>query len=109
AISWRAFSRTQRLERRAHLAGEQLRLLPGGEVTAFRQLVVVNELRIGPLSPSPRYRVDLVRIDADCDRDANALRRNEALLVLPIEARRGNGGVGQPVEGNIVEDVVPRQ
>ena len=37
----------QRSERRAHLLGEDLRLLPGGEVAALISLVVVGEVGVG--------------------------------------------------------------
>jgi hypothetical protein len=39
-VGWSA----QRLERGAHLGGEQVRLLPGGEVAAFAELVAVDEV-----------------------------------------------------------------
>ena len=41
----------ERPEARADLFGQELRLFPGGEVPALFQLVVVDELGIGPLRP----------------------------------------------------------
>src|SRR5271169_2530164 len=106
--------RTQRPERRSHLLNEELRLLPGGEVSALGKLVVVDQLRVRPLCPTPRGLVDLVGEGADGDRDFDAPHVEEACSVrdlrgVPVEARRGDRGVCQPIERDIVEDVVPRQ
>jgi hypothetical protein len=46
-------------EARAELLGEQLRLLSCGEVTAPVELVVVDQLGIGPLGPTPRGLIGL--------------------------------------------------
>jgi Pyridine nucleotide-disulphide oxidoreductase, dimerisation domain len=82
----------QRLERCAHLSGEQLRLFPGGEVTAFGEPVVMDQLRVGPLGPAPRRRVELVGEDAHGDRDLDAPGVEEAsrwmVRVVPVKARR---------------------
>src|SRR5882672_9747404 len=51
---------TQRPERRPHLRAEELRLFPGREVTAFVELVVVDELGKRPLRPTARGLVELV-------------------------------------------------
>src|SRR5206468_90591 len=51
-------------ERRLDLGHEELRLLPGREVAAFVELVVVDEVGIRPLRPAPRRRVELVGKDA---------------------------------------------
>src|SRR4030088_625885 len=51
---------SQRFERCAHLGTEDRRLFPGGEMTAFVELVVVDELGIRPLRPTARGRIDLV-------------------------------------------------
>lgn len=41
---------------------------------------------------------------------AQRLERAEVReLVLPVAARRGDPGISQPVEGDVVEHVVPRQ
>src|SRR5262249_16814175 len=81
------FLRTQRSETRANLFAEELRLLPRSEVPAFRQPVVVNELRIRLFRPAPRRIVELVGKRADSRRDLDALRREEARLVLPVQPR----------------------
>ena len=74
---------TQRPERRPHLLGEHLRLFPGREVAALRQPVVVDQLGIGALRPAARSGVDLVREDADPDRQVDTLRREERRACSP--------------------------
>ena len=99
----------KRFERRAHLFGEKLRLLPGREVTAFVELVVVDELGIRAFRPTPRSLIELVGEGAHGDGDLDAHRREEGKLVFPIETGRGNRRVGQPGERDVVENVVSRQ
>src|SRR5829696_7711656 len=53
---WTTFELLQRREARAHLPHEELRLLPGGEVCAFVELVVVDQLGIRLLRPTPGRR-----------------------------------------------------
>jgi hypothetical protein len=84
-------------------------LFPGREVPAFVEPIVVDELGIGPLRPTPRHRIDLVWKDTHCNRDSNVLRGNKTQLVLPIQARRRDRRVGQPIVGDVVEHIVSRQ
>ena len=69
----------QRSEARAHFLGEELRLLPGGEVSALGKRVVVDQFGIRPLRPTLRGWVELVRKDAHGDRDADAPDTEERL------------------------------
>src|SRR6184192_3118292 len=69
---------------------------------------------IRALGPTLRGLIDLVRIRHHGYRDLNASGVEEAplaaqLLCAPIETRRGDCRVGQPIEGDVVEDVVARQ
>jgi hypothetical protein len=48
-----------------------LRLFPGREVAAFVELVVMDEFGIGPLCPTARNFLDLVRKKAHCYRDGD--------------------------------------
>src|SRR5215510_8341482 len=71
----------------------------------------MDELGIGPLRPTARNGIDLVRKDAHGYRDGHALDVEKAELVcsgndLPIETSRRNPRVRQPVVGDVVEDVV---
>src|SRR4029450_12820690 len=85
----------QRLERGAHLGAERRRLLPGGEVTAFIELVVVDELWICLFRPASRSLIELVRIRAHGDRKGDALRGGERELALPIQASQRETGLRQ--------------
>jgi hypothetical protein len=61
----------QRAECSPHLDGEELRLLPGGEVAAPVDLVEVREVRVDRLDPAARGSPDLAgeRREADRNRD----------------------------------------
>src|SRR3954466_7744778 len=69
----------------ADLGDEQLRLLPGREVPALVELVVVDEVGIRLLCPTARRLIELVREDAHGYRDGHTLRVEETELVFPIE------------------------
>src|SRR5204863_2982811 len=97
---------TQRSEPLADLVDEQLGLLPGSKMPALVELVVVDEIGIGLLRPTPRHLIELVRKDAHGYGDGDALWVAEAELVFPIEASRRDPRVRQPVVGDVVEDVV---
>src|SRR5437763_6389828 len=94
---------TERPEGVAQLAGEQLRLLPGREVAAPIDLVVVDELRIRPLRPAARRGIQLVREDRDADWDLDALDVEEGEVALPVQASRRDAAVGEPVVGRVLE------
>ena len=66
----------------------------------------MDELGIRPLCPTPRGLIELVRKDAHGNRDGDVLDVEEGELVFPIETRRRNRRVRQPVERDVVEDVV---
>ena len=100
---------TQRPEGVAQLLREGLRLLPGGEVSALLDPVVVNELRICLLRPALRSRIELVGEDGHADRDLDALDVEEGQMALPVEAGRGDRRIRQPIVGDVVEDVVSRE
>ena len=53
--------------------------------------------------------VELVGKDAYRERDGDVLGVEEVRLVLPIETRGGNPCVRQPVERDVVEEVVSRE
>src|SRR5262245_37275447 len=78
----------QRAESCADLFGERLRLLPGREVPALRQPVVVNQVGIGFLGPAPRRRIELVGKDTDASRERDALGGKEGQLAFPVQTRR---------------------
>src|ERR1700722_1239441 len=94
------------MKRCPELGAKNLRLLPSRKVSAFVELVIVDELWIGSLSPTPRGLIKLVRKGAHGHRDDNLLRGEKVQLVFPIQTSRRNRRVGKPVERDVVEDVV---
>src|SRR3954447_7636444 len=59
--------------------------------------------------PAPRNPVELVAEGAHADRDRAALGGEEATPHRLIQASRGDPAVSQPVEGDVVEDVIARE
>src|SRR5262245_64451502 len=98
---------TQRTETCAKVIHNRPRLLPRGKVSAFRVPLIVDQLRVGLFDPTPRGRTYFIREHTHGRRDGNAFRCKESELVLPIETRRRNTSVRQPVERDVVENVVP--
>jgi hypothetical protein len=89
AIHRTTFELSQRLEPCAHHIHQELRLFPRREMPALVELVVIDEVGIGLLRPSPRRMVDLVRKDAQRNRDCDVLWAQVGLgEPLPIETRR---------------------
>src|SRR5688572_18313391 len=103
----------QRLEAGAKFVRENLRLLPGSKVTTLGKPVVVDQVGICLLCPTPRRLGEFIREGADGHRNLHALRAKEAELVaevvFPVETGRGNPGVRQPEQRDVVEDVVARE
>src|SRR5215203_5159874 len=97
---------SHRAERCPELLREQLGLLPGGEVAAFLHLVEVDEVRIRLLGPAAWRLILLARKDAHCHRDGDTLGVEEAASVFPVEPRRRDSRIRQPVERDVVEDLV---
>ena len=69
----------------------------------------MNQLRVRLFRPTARGGVNLVRKDAHGHGNGEVLGREKVELVFPIQARRRNGRVRQPVERDVVQDVVARQ
>ena len=99
----------QRLECGAEFCCKKFWLLPGREVSALVELVVIYEFGIRLLCPTPRCLIELVRKDAHGNRDGDALDGEKGELVLPVETSRRNRSVSQPVKRDIVEDIVSRK
>ena len=71
------------------------------------ELVEVDELRVGSLRPAAWCLISLAREDAHRSRDRDVLYAEKADLVLPVKASRRNAAVRQPVQRDVVQDVVP--
>ena len=81
-------------------------MFPDREVAAFINLVVINQLVIRALCPTPRVFIVFARKDGHRSRDGDVDGVVKADLIFPIETSGRNRGIGQPVERDIVEDVV---
>src|SRR5580693_3661983 len=99
----------QRSEARANFFRKELRLFPGRIVSAFVELVEIDELVIGPLCPAARGLIVLTRKDAHGGRDGDVSGVVKAEVQFPIEASRGNRRIRQPIERKVVEHIVSRQ
>lgn len=95
-----------------NLGREQLWRFPGRKVSAFLELVVIDEVVIRLLRPTPRGLIELVGEDAHGSRDGDVDGSEEARLSFvkrfQVETGRGNPRVRQPVECDVVEDFVSR-
>ena len=97
---------------RADFFGKQLRLFPGGEVAAPVGLVEVDEVGVDLLDPAARGPEDLAGEGGEADREGD-LRRSLAgrascgLPALPVRPGGRGPGARQPVQRDVVEDVVP--
>src|SRR5208282_3265920 len=101
----------QRSKRSANFLRIELWLFPGGKVSAFGEFVVVYELGIRFLGRASGSGVDLVGKGAHAERNGNdSLDVKKAFLRrlagVPIKTRRRDCSIGQPVEGDVVENVV---
>src|ERR1700733_13872009 len=110
----RRLTSAQRAERRPDLGREQFGLLPGGEVTALVDLVEVIEARVRLLGPGARGPEDLAGERGEADRKLDRRARLSGrmgcgLRVLPVRPGRRGPGAGQPVQRDVVEDVIPGQ
>ena len=73
-------------------------------MTAFVELVVMDQFGIRPLRPAPWSRIEFVREDAHGNRNRDAFdaeERDLVLEVLPIEACPGNERVRQPGQRDV--------
>src|SRR5438105_13382882 len=78
-------------------------------MAALRQAIVVDELGISLFSPTLRCRVNLVGKNAHGGWYLNALWCKEWELAFPIQSSRGDGRICQPVQGDVVENVLPSE
>src|SRR5262249_58032183 len=98
-------------ERLSQLRREQLRLFPGGEVTAPVDLVEVSQGRVGVLDPAARRLEDLTGEGGEADRERGRRRSltgraRGGLSAFPVGPGRRGAGSRQPVQRDVVEDVV---
>src|SRR5262249_3617833 len=77
-------------------------------MTALVRLVVVNELGVGSLGPTPRSLILLAGKAAHSCRDLHASDVEKTALVFPVETGRRNACVRQPIQRDVVENLVTR-
>src|SRR5258708_35302757 len=92
----------------AQFGNEQIGLLKRGEVTTFRNLVPIEQLRIGLLAPHLRRCEKIAFEDAHCNRKIEGRSREILSETLVIEPRRGCRAVGQPIERDVIQHVIER-
>src|ERR1700721_4896364 len=108
--SGRETQSAKRSKPRSDLRRKALRLLPGSEVSALGELIVVNQFRIRPLCPAPRGWIKVVRKDAHCDRNGDALGVEIPFAkIFPVKTGAGKRRIRQPRDRDVVEDVVARE
>src|SRR6266852_6383385 len=86
----------------AQFGNEQLGLLERCEVTTFRNLVPVKELRIRPIAPHLRRREKVALEDTHRHRQFEGHSGEILRETLVIESCRGCSSVGEPVQRNVV-------
>ena len=106
--------RAKRFEGCAHIGHEERRLFPGREVCAFGMVAVVDELHIRLLCPALRRLINFFSKRAHAHRKLDASRVEEAacrqiMLRVPVKTRRRDRGICQPIERDVVENVVAAQ
>src|ERR1700719_3461036 len=99
----------KRLECGAHFLREELRLLPGREVSAFFELIIIDEFGIGSFCPTSWRLVELVWKGAHGSWNGNAFRREKRKLAFPIQTSRRDRRVCKPVVSNVIENVISRE
>src|ERR1700722_1728152 len=108
--SGRETQSAKRSEGRSDLRRKALRLLPGSEVSALGELIVVNQFRIRPRCPAPRGWIKFVRKDAHSDRNGDALGVEIPFAkIFPVKTGARKSRVRQPGDRDVVEDVVARE
>ena len=76
-------------------------------MSAFVELVVMNEFGIRPLRPASRCWAEVIRESAHGNRDGDAFRGKEGHLVFPVQTGGRDPRIRQPIVRDVVEHVVP--
>jgi hypothetical protein len=97
------------VDSRRALLLKKLRLLPCRKVTAFIDLVVINEFVIRALCPTPRGFIVFAGKDGHRRRNGDIDGVVKADLIFPIKPSRRNHGVRQPIKCDVVEDIIARK
>src|SRR5690349_8404408 len=90
----------------SHLFGEERWLFERSEMPAFVEFVPIEKLRVGSLSPHLRWREHVSLEDADGNRKLQRHSDEIPSETLVVEPRRRCGGVGKPVECDVIQHMV---
>ena len=96
----------------ARISRQKSRLFPGGEVAAPVDLVEVDDVRVARLDPAARRPPDLARERREGERDLDVRQglpaggRGVCAVGLPVRTGGRGAGARQPVQRDVVEDVV---
>src|SRR5258706_1579315 len=104
--SWRLRLMRVSTESGTQFLDEYRGLLEGGEMSAAGGFVPIGESRIDPLARQSRRSKQFAGENAHGDGQIEPLRREIGRETLIVEARRGRGGVGEPIERDVVEHLV---
>ena len=96
------------VETAAELAHERVRLLERREVAPGCELIPIDELAEALFCPTSRRAEDLFGEDADAGREGDGIAV-DLVEALPIEPRLRGPGIGQPVEHDVVDELVACQ
>src|SRR5215217_1455066 len=100
---------TKRSKPGTNLFSESFWLFPRREVSALVEFVVMDQVGICALCPTPRGLIEIFRKGAHGNWYRDIFRREKGKLVFPVQASRRDSSVRQPVECDVVEDVVARE
>src|SRR5262249_29094736 len=106
--------RTKRFEGCAHIGHEEDSLLPSREVCAFGVFAVVDEIHIRFFCPTLRRLINFFSKRAHAYGKLDASRVEESacrqiMLRVPVKTRRRDRGIRQPIERDVVENIVATQ
>ena len=93
----------------ARISSEKSLAAPTPRSVRLCEPVVMDQFGIRLLCPALRGGIDLIGKDAHGSRDRDAFRGEKGKLAFPIQTSRRDRRVRQPVERDVVEDVVSRQ
>ena len=71
--------------------------------------VVIDQLGISLFGPAPLSLILFAGEDRHRHRNGDTLGVEKATLVLPIKTRRRDPRVRQPIQRDVIEDLIPRQ
>ena len=75
----------------------------------FIKFVVMNQLWKSSLRPTARALIKLIGESTHSHRNGHALWREKRELVFPVQTSRRNRGARQPIERDVIKDIIARE